>query len=128
MVVIGVFFFKQKTAYELRISDWSSDVCSSELLVAHRRDAADDEHAAGELDHHRQLVEEQPREEHREEHLREPEERGALGPELAGCSDAERIGEDRRDDAHAEDGHEPREEDSGQLRSDEPTSELQPLM
>src|SRR3546814_14411561 len=29
-----VFFFKQKTAYEMRISDWSSDVCSSDL---HRR-------------------------------------------------------------------------------------------
>src|SRR3546814_6761552 len=27
-----VFFFKQKTAYELRISDWSSDVCSSDLV------------------------------------------------------------------------------------------------
>src|SRR3546814_7077244 len=26
------FFFKQKTAYEMRISDWSSDVCSSELV------------------------------------------------------------------------------------------------
>src|SRR3546814_1057047 len=26
-----IFFFKQKTAYELRISDWSSDVCSSDL-------------------------------------------------------------------------------------------------
>src|SRR3546814_7563607 len=32
-----VFFFKQKTAYEMRISDWSSDVCSSDLLlVIHR--------------------------------------------------------------------------------------------
>src|SRR3546814_9480562 len=30
------FFFKQKTAYEMRISDWSSDVCSSDL--AHRVD------------------------------------------------------------------------------------------
>src|SRR3546814_6481078 len=29
-----VFFFKQKTAYEMRISDWSSDVCSSDLLMA----------------------------------------------------------------------------------------------
>src|SRR3546814_19116265 len=29
------FFFKQKTAYELRISDWSSDVCSSDLIVGH---------------------------------------------------------------------------------------------
>src|SRR3546814_7717484 len=28
-----VFFFKQKTAYEMRISDWSSDVCSSDLAV-----------------------------------------------------------------------------------------------
>src|SRR3546814_140404 len=27
-----VFFFKQKTAYEMRISDWSSDVCSSDLM------------------------------------------------------------------------------------------------
>src|SRR3546814_18615944 len=35
-----VFFFKQRTAYEMRISDWSSDVCSSDLLrpfgVRHR--------------------------------------------------------------------------------------------
>src|SRR3546814_6370552 len=29
-----VFFFKQKTAYEMRISDWSSDVCSSDLGIA----------------------------------------------------------------------------------------------
>src|SRR3546814_1051773 len=31
------FFFKQKTAYEMRISDWSSDVCSSDLQIANRR-------------------------------------------------------------------------------------------
>src|SRR3546814_14690480 len=29
---MGCFFFKQKTAYEMRISDWSSDVCSSDLI------------------------------------------------------------------------------------------------
>src|SRR3546814_5227732 len=29
--ILFVFFFKQKTAYEMRISDWSSDVCSSDL-------------------------------------------------------------------------------------------------
>src|SRR3546814_6255771 len=29
---LGCFLFKQKTAYEIRISDWSSDVCSSDLL------------------------------------------------------------------------------------------------
>src|SRR3546814_5925170 len=31
MLIDVFFFFKQKTAYELRISDWSSDVCSSDL-------------------------------------------------------------------------------------------------
>src|SRR3546814_1402980 len=31
LYVLCVFFFKQKTAYEMRISDWSSDVCSSDL-------------------------------------------------------------------------------------------------
>src|SRR3546814_8728577 len=33
---IFFFFFKQKTAYEMRISDWSSDVCSSELIAFRR--------------------------------------------------------------------------------------------
>src|SRR3546814_4536736 len=32
MYSILFFFFKQKTAYEMRISDWSSDVCSSDLF------------------------------------------------------------------------------------------------
>src|SRR3546814_14245775 len=35
------FFFKQKTAYEMRISDWSSDVCSSDLLLLFARQALD---------------------------------------------------------------------------------------
>src|SRR3546814_7715298 len=33
-LTVVFFFFKQNTAYELRISDWSSDVCSSDLLAA----------------------------------------------------------------------------------------------
>src|SRR3546814_15563040 len=33
IIVVIVFFFKQKTAYEMRISDWSSDVCSSDLTL-----------------------------------------------------------------------------------------------
>src|SRR3546814_973539 len=33
VVIFYFFFFKQKTAYELRISDWSSDVCSSDLAA-----------------------------------------------------------------------------------------------
>src|SRR3546814_14153376 len=32
---MSFFFFKQKTAYEMRISDWSSDVCSSDLHVSY---------------------------------------------------------------------------------------------
>src|SRR3546814_6312560 len=35
--MVFFFLFKQKTAYEMRISDWSSDVCSSDL-VAHSRE------------------------------------------------------------------------------------------
>src|SRR3546814_4367628 len=38
------FFFKQKTAYEMRISDWSSDVCSSDLLGV---EAARDDDCSG---------------------------------------------------------------------------------
>src|SRR3546814_5073354 len=34
MFCFFLFFFKQKTAYEMRISDWSSDVCSSDLTWA----------------------------------------------------------------------------------------------
>src|SRR3546814_9813755 len=41
------FFFKQKTAYEMRISDWSSDVCSSDLALVHFLTAL------GALGHHR---------------------------------------------------------------------------
>src|SRR3546814_1993566 len=37
--IIFVVFFKQKTAYEMRISDWSSDVCSSDLRRSRRRGA-----------------------------------------------------------------------------------------
>src|SRR3546814_1534366 len=32
-MVLLIFLFKQKTAYEMRISDWSSDVCSSDLVI-----------------------------------------------------------------------------------------------
>src|SRR3546814_4702820 len=34
LLFVLFFFFKQKTAYEMRISDWSSDVCSSDLFAA----------------------------------------------------------------------------------------------
>src|SRR3546814_4892331 len=40
-VVGWFFFFKQKTAYEMRISDWSSDVCSSDLAAIRTVDIGD---------------------------------------------------------------------------------------
>src|SRR3546814_2215232 len=46
--VVFVFFFKQKTAYEVRSSDWSSDVCSSDLL-AHPRSRGDERSAQVEV-------------------------------------------------------------------------------
>src|SRR3546814_10206495 len=39
VLLFGFFFFKQKTAYEMRISDWSSDVCSSDLVAEGEIDA-----------------------------------------------------------------------------------------
>src|SRR3546814_4940857 len=36
VILSSFFFFKQKTAYEMRISDWSSDVCSSDLARSDR--------------------------------------------------------------------------------------------
>src|SRR3546814_1224336 len=38
--LLAFFFFKQKTAYEMRISDWSSDVCSSDLVACFRQQRA----------------------------------------------------------------------------------------
>src|SRR3546814_10207951 len=38
--MVFCFFFKQKTAYEMRISDWSSDVCSSDLAAVRADDVA----------------------------------------------------------------------------------------
>src|SRR3546814_10172470 len=46
-MVLLFFFFKQKTAYEMRISDWSSDVCSSDLLYAFGSYGIRDANAAG---------------------------------------------------------------------------------
>src|SRR3546814_6390217 len=46
MVCVDFFFFTQKTAYEMRISDWSSDVCSSDLPTG-TRCHIDRRHSAG---------------------------------------------------------------------------------
>src|SRR3546814_14327622 len=58
MYYLVFFFFKQKTAYEMRISDWSSDVCSSDLDADREPDAqpnAVEEIAGRRLEHHAQL-------------------------------------------------------------------------
>src|SRR3546814_936776 len=47
---VVLFFFKQKTAYEMRISDWSSDVCSSDLMQLEILDALFLEFVGGQLE------------------------------------------------------------------------------
>src|SRR3546814_19890876 len=77
LFLVFYFFFKQKTAYEVRISDWSSDVCSSDLLGAGELDVVL-QHGlagagAGEADDQRGL---EQREVHRrQQHLRQAVER-----------------------------------------------------
>src|SRR3546814_6582279 len=51
-----VFYIKQKTAYELRISDWSSDVCSSDLHIRNLRRRARNDRLLARADHHRRRV------------------------------------------------------------------------
>src|SRR3546814_4820120 len=62
------FFFKQKTAYEMRISDWSSDVCSSDLphrgrrgVLRDRVDCAADPDAARDIDRAAEAADLEPR-------------------------------------------------------------------
>src|SRR3546814_8773694 len=50
MCVFFFFFFKQKTAYEMRISDLSSDVCSSDLVSACNTNNGDNYTLAGHID------------------------------------------------------------------------------
>src|SRR3546814_9983983 len=59
MLSIVILFFKQKTAYEMRISDWSSDVCSSDLNAAASLDfplSLDNSSAAPSLPHTMQAI------------------------------------------------------------------------
>src|SRR3546814_1114985 len=60
MMICYFFFFKQKTAYEMRISDWSSDVCSSDLgRTAEAKHTADEQREQrprqAQIDHDRPL-------------------------------------------------------------------------
>src|SRR3546814_1081945 len=59
-MLVFLFFFKQKTAYEMRISDWSSDVCSSVLLrhyqFAARRAIGGEQQPTAQLLFHRMVA------------------------------------------------------------------------
>src|SRR3546814_6838585 len=52
-VFVLCFFFKQKTAYEMRISDWSSDVCSSDLADGRGQQPGGEVHFTPYADHAR---------------------------------------------------------------------------
>src|SRR3546814_7994473 len=117
------FFFKQKTAYEMRISDWSSDVCSSDLRVAipvepepaHPVEDRVDRGlggagAVGILDAQQEIAAVVAREQ-------PVEQRGARAADL---EETRRRRREARDDA----GIRP----CAQLRSEEKTSELQSLI
>src|SRR3546814_6750427 len=51
------FFFKQKTAYEMRISDWSSDVCSSDLALDYASQRKQGRHPGMKADEHVAIIE-----------------------------------------------------------------------
>src|SRR3546814_1629602 len=86
------FFFKQKTAYEMRISDWSSDVCSSDLqqvlgaLLGHRGRCGDEVVGAG------LQARQQAGELRRFDH----DAAGGAPPDLVGEVDVEARSEERR--------------------------------
>src|SRR3546814_7713842 len=86
------FFFKQKTAYEMRISDWSSDVCSSDLDGGF---SADDERLVSDLAAHAAVLIEHSRLYEASHELSVLEERNRLARELhdALSSDARRVGQ-----------------------------------
>src|SRR3546814_3471046 len=130
VVIVYFFFFKQKTAYEMRISDWSSDVCSSDLLVAGGSGClveAEAERQPGAMQQRRRQQEAEAISEagSGDWHL------GAVGMAMEHGEGADqRHGRDRRQRQAERQGaadHDDRERDA-RLRSEEHTSELQSLM
>src|SRR3546814_3114017 len=129
-MIIGFFFFKQKTAYEMRISDWSSDVCSSDLIQIQDR-AAGEEDRPCEVDLAPDSVGQLNR------FLRQPREQHAIADQMAAeqrqrehrvnhgrfeFDEARVVHIDRQADEHE------RDQRGDEMRSEEHTSELQSLM
>src|SRR3546814_9381796 len=108
-ILIDFFFFKQKTAYEMRISDWSSDVCSSDLLLLGHGHRGDEQ---AEADHGGK------------------EENGASVKEQERAPQRHPEDEDRGQyvDRDVEQPYEHRRGELPHQRSEEHTSELQSLM
>jgi hypothetical protein len=79
------------------------------LVNVDQDDAGEDERAAGELPGGRQLAQQQPGVQDREEHLGNADERGSYGPEPAGGGDAGNIGDHRRDQRQFQHRHDPAE-------------------
>src|SRR3546814_10510086 len=129
----GVFFFKQKLAYEMVISDWSSDVCSSDLLRKQRERSCspDGGDPGGSRASAVDAGSEGP--DHRREYGAAGERRGYRAPERYPAAAALRLapGSARTDGigrrAGIRSGNGRGAEGAGQ-RSEEPTSELQSLM
>src|SRR3546814_3990106 len=133
-----VFFFKQKTAYEMRISDWSSDVCSSDLrrgrapfaiaqLVQEALAQLRDDLVIGVAREQAVGIEIAPR---------RVERGNALDQAVAFVADGEHAGrrcqgfeqQGRTRTRRADDEHRAVERGVGIARSEEHTSELQSLM
>src|SRR3546814_3748410 len=130
-----VFFFKQNTAYEMRISDWSSDVCSSDLLeqigggqaVGGRFESETREGPVDDVGQHREVIEDEGEDADVEDFPDQPAEDVGLavhGPEQAGQRDVDgdADGGEKRDVA----GQQP--EPAIDVRSEAHTSELQSPM
>src|SRR3546814_2594440 len=118
------FFFKQKTAYEMRISDWSSDVCSSDLvralttvdLVANLALRIVDRNAAlTALDKHNKV---RNSDHHHENEQRRQYRHGIRAYQIQ--QSCQRAGQARNNTGKNQDGN--------TVRSEEHTSELQSLM
>src|SRR3546814_6997856 len=129
-VYVFVFFFKQKTAYEMRISDWSSDVCSSDLTDAHEIEIAISPHL---IDDHVGLIAERGREGRAARHHHRDQERTRADAEALRERDGDRRHQHRDGGVREQFGrhHSDQVEEAQRrerARSEEHTSALQSHM
>src|SRR3546814_5006273 len=121
MLFVFFFFFKQKTAYEMRISDWSSDVCSSDLAAGARAAARGRGSAGGARRARRHGV---PSLSHRRHRPGRDRARPGGQPEHGGEGSAKGLSRARRASGAVRCGM----THPAPSRSEEHTSELQSLM